>query len=139
MVVSQFDSEPYLYFSKLLKLEFGRERIFRKEKILLPLMEALRKTLFKIQLDGHVKELYRLVNKAQGNVYFSVELFRSLPERDEFFLVHEMPYVLNILSNYFLFDFTLFPLESTLKRMEIGEGRSVIQSYLLTPRDDIDV
>lgn len=141
MVVSQFDKEPYQYFSKLLELEFGREKILRKEKILMPLMEELRAALFKMQVAGHISEIYRLVNKEHGKVYFSVELFCALPAAespaprgDDYFLVHHMPYALETLSRFFFFDFQLIPPETSLRNTQIGEGHSVVQCYVLTPK-----
>jgi hypothetical protein len=141
MVVSQFDNEPYRYFSKLLELKFGREQILRKEKILMPLMKELRAALFKIQVEGHVREIYRLLNKEHGKVYFSAELFCALPHAEgpaprvgDYFMVHQMPDALEILSQFFFFDFQLIPPETSLRNTQIGEGHSVVQCYALTPK-----
>ena len=141
MVVSQFDNEPYRYFSKLLELKFGREQILRKEKILMPLMKELRAALFKIQVEGHVSEIHRLLNKEHGKVYFSAELFCALPHAegpaprvDDYFMVHQMPDALEILSQFFFFDFQLIPPETSLRNTQINEGHSVVQCYALTPK-----
>ena len=99
-------------------------------------MELLRAELFKYQMEGHVREMYRIVNKERGRVYFSAELFRSLPEDDTFFLVHNMPNALDILSQYFSFDFQTIPVEHTLQNTAMGDGVSIVQSYLLTPKRD---
>ena len=134
MLVSQFDNEPYRYFSKLLELQFGREHILRKEKILTPLMEELRSALFKVQVDGHVSEIHRLVNKEHGKVYFSAELFCALSAADDYFLVHQMPHALEAMSKYFFFDFQLIPPETSFRNTQINAGRSVVQCYALTPK-----
>ncbi|MBZ5528019.1 MAG: hypothetical protein LAN71_08980 [Acidobacteriia bacterium] len=133
MVMSQFEHEPYEFFSKLLVKRFGQEQILAQEESLRPLMEELRAELFRMQIDGHVREMYRLVNKKRGHVYFSVELFEKHPERKDFFLAEGTPFMLETLGNYFFFDLEALPLDRTLRRVDVGKGHSVIQSYLLTP------
>jgi hypothetical protein len=132
MVVSQFDHEPYTFFSKLLALHFG-PRLLAEERQLLPLMGKLRAELFRVQIAGHVRELHRLVNKERGKVYFSVELFRSLPASGTFFLVHEIPQAMAVLGQYFVFDFTAIPPERALRSIQTAAGTSIIQSYVLLP------
>jgi hypothetical protein len=134
MVVSQFDHEPYTYFAKVLASYFGREAVLRKEKTLLPLMDRLRGEIFQIQVDGHVRELHRLVEKSRGKVYFSVELFRTVPDRGEFFLVQEIPKAMEAFGRHFLFDFELIPPGKVLLRADASEGVSLVQSYFLTPK-----
>ena len=135
MVLSQFDHEPYGYFSKLLAQQFGA-RLLREERKLTPWMERLRTELFRIQAEGHVKEMYRLVNKKHGKVYFSVELFHATPDSEEFFLVREIPEAMTILQKYFAFDFKTLPYEQTLQKIVMPSGSSIIQSYVLTPLQD---
>jgi hypothetical protein len=113
---------------------FGREAVLRKEKTLLPLMDRLRGEIFQTQVEGHVRELHRLVEKSCGKVYFSVELFRTVPERDEFFLVQEIPKAMDAIGRYFLFDFEIIPPDKVLLRADAGEGVSLVQSYFLTPK-----
>lgn len=133
LVVSQFDHEPYHYFSRLLEEHYSRETLLEKEKSLRPLMEELRRVLFAAQMEGHAREIYRLVEKNQGRIYFSVELFRSVPGEEDFFLVHEIPKALEILAKYFLFDFQFIPAGNALRESAIGEGTSVLQTYILRP------
>lgn len=59
MVVSQFDHEPYAFFSKLVTLQFG-SCLWAEEEQLRPLMEKLRSELFRLQVEGHVREIHRL-------------------------------------------------------------------------------
>ncbi len=135
MVISQFEHEPYGYFSKLLAQQFGA-RLLNEERKLTPWMERLRTELFRVQVEGHVKEIYRLVNKAHGKVYFSVELFHASPGSDEFFLVQGIPQAMNILQQYFTFDFKSLPYDHTLHKIVVNSRPSIVQSYVLTPLRD---
>lgn len=137
MVVSQFDAEPYAFFSKHLLDRFGDQAMRQSEKQIRPLMQQLCDELFNIQVEGHFQELYRIVNKTSGKVYFSVELFRSIPGQDSCFLVKGSAKTMEILDRFFTYDFETLPIEKTLKRAnadEDGSGFSVIQSYVLTPK-----
>ena len=136
-MASQFDHEPYTFFSKLLACKFGVERLLNEEKRLRALMERLRSELFRVQIEGHVRELYRMVNKQHGRVYFSVELFRSPGEGDHFFLVREIPRVMDLLGKYFVFDFQALPLDRAFQQIGLEGSLSVIQSYLLAPAESI--
>ena len=134
MVASQFDHEPYAYFVSRLAEKFGEENIQAKRERLEPIGEKLRSDLFQIQIAGHVDELYRVVNKTDGLVYFSVEIFRSVPERTDFFIVHGVPRLIELLSEKFFFDFQTIPLDRTLMQTDVGDGESVTISLLLKPR-----
>ena len=105
LVASQFDAEPYGYFARLIEQKFGRDAIKAKENVLLPLMEELRTELFRVQIEGHCGEIFRLLSKENGRAYLSVELFRSLPAGDDFFLTHESPQLLKSLQRRFFLDF----------------------------------
>jgi hypothetical protein len=134
MVVSQFEHEPYGYFSKLLARRYGAELV-QQETQLLPLMERLRSDLLEMMLDAHIEEMYRVVNKERGTAYFSVELFSSLPEpeSDRYFLVQQIPQALEKLRTYFTFDFTIIPPERVLRRAMMRTQSSIIQSFVLRP------
>jgi len=135
LVVSQFDMEPYGYFSVLLEQYFGRDKLVTLEPVLVPLMEQLRTRLFVNQIRQHVQELYRLVKKdGKGRVYFSVELFRNDPHGEGYFLVQDMPKALDVLGEYFRFDFDLFQETNVLHRASIDAGTSIIQNYVLVPK-----
>lgn len=139
LVASQFDNEPYHYFSILLELRFGRERILQREKRLRNLMEQLRTALFKHQMDGHVREMYRILDKDGGKGFFSVELFRNLPGENRFFLIKEICFALEMLSQYFHFNFHHLAVKEILQAETMGDGTSIIQSYVITPRTDMVV
>lgn len=134
MVVSQFDHEPYTYFSKLLVDVFGTEQVLRKESKVLHLVHRLRGELFRVLMEGHAREMHRILDKVHGKAYLSVELFRSLPgERDSYFLVHEITQALDVLNEYFHFDFTPIPSEQALRKHAIGDGNSIILCLMMTP------
>jgi len=135
LVVSQFDMEPYGYFSVLLEQCFGRDRLMSLEPILVPFMEQLRTRLFVNQMRQHMQELYRLVKKdGKGRVYFSVELFRRDTQSQDYFLVQDMPKALGMVGEYFLFDFEMLPESKVLHRSDIDDGISIIQNYVLIPK-----
>ena len=134
MVVSQFDHEPYTYFSKLLVDVFGMEQVLRKENKVLHLVNRLRGELFRVQVEGHAREMHRILDKAHGKAYLSVELFRSVPQqRDSYFLVHEITQALDVLNEYFHFEFTPIPSEKTLRTHASGDGNSIILCLMMTP------
>jgi hypothetical protein len=138
MVLSQFDFEPYTYFSTLLQKRFGRDELERHESKLLPLMEKLRTKLFTLQVDAHVKEIYRIVKKDdQARVYVSAELFSSHSGSDKFFLVQDMPKALEALGKYFFFEFGELLEGKVLRKAEIGEGVSINQNYMLIPKTEV--
>lgn len=138
MVLSQFDFEPYSYFTNLLTNCFGLEEIKRHESKLAPLLETLRDKLFITQVESHIKEMYRIIKKdLKPRIYLSAELFHSHPSIDQYFLVHHMPKALEIISKYFYFDFNQpFP-DNALIKSPVGEAWSVTQCYLLTPRERV--
>ena len=131
LVASQFDAEPYGYFARLIEQKFGRDAISAKEHVLLPLMEELRTELFRVQIEGHCAEIFRLLSKEDGRAYLSVELFRSLPACDDFFLTHESPQLLESLQRRFFFDFVSIPAEQAGRSHAMGEGTSIVQSFVL--------
>ena len=135
MVVSQFDVEPYNFFSLMLERAYGRDRILSLEKTLRPFMEKLRTKLFVDQVKRHVEEMFRLVKKdGKGRIYFSVELFRLNTDGKLYFLVQDMQKTLEIIGHYFLFDFDTLPESDVLHRCDIDDGVSIVQNYMLSPR-----
>jgi hypothetical protein len=137
MVISQFDIEPYTYFSTQLEKKFGRNDLIKHEAKLLPLMEELRTKLFTLQVGGHVKEMHRIVKKDnKARIYLSAELFRSFPDRKHFFLVKDMPKAMELIGHYFFYEFGDLIDGEILRKTEIGEGVSINQSYTLVAKTD---
>lgn len=137
MVLSQFDVEPYTYFSILLEEHFGREYLRKHEEKLTPLMENLRTKLFTLQVESHVKEMHRIVKKdKKSRVYVSAELFRSYLDENQFFLVQDMPKALEIIGKYFLYEFGDLLEGRVIRKSALGEGTSINQSYILVPKSE---
>ena len=137
MVLSQFDAEPYAYFSHLLLERFGRDEIMKHEAKLGPLMEKLRSRLFILQVEAHVRELHRILKKdGKARAYVSAELFRSNPMGDveQYFLVQDMPIALEIIGRYFSFEFGPLLEDMILRKSELGDGVSINQNYILIPK-----
>ncbi len=136
LVASQFDTEPYTFFARLLEDKFGRKELLARQHVLAPMMEDLRTALFQMQIEGHAAEMHRLLDKERGRAYLSVEFFRTLPSGRDFFLVHETPRLLEALGRYFFFDFDALPPEEGARKHAMGSGTSVIQSFVLTPKPE---
>lgn len=137
MVLSQFDVEPYTYFSRLLEKRFGRDELKKYEAKLMPLMEKLRTKLFYYQVESHIKEMYRITRKNKtARAYLSAELFRSYSDRDHYFLVQDMPKALEIIGKYFHFDFSDLLGGNVLRKSKSGDGVSINQSFILIPKED---
>ena len=135
MVASQFDYEPYTYFATQLERRFGREQLLSQSDRLVPMMRDLRRILFRKQLEGHLREVYRLLDKTIGRFYFSVELFRAeLPQMDHYYVVPDMGQALDMLDRWFMFEFESIPIDQTLVQEPMGDGTSIIQNYVLRPR-----
>ncbi|NQV71362.1 MAG: hypothetical protein HQ498_15150, partial [Pseudohongiella sp.] len=138
MVLSQFDFEPYGYFTNMLIERFGSDEVRRHESKLTPLLEMLRDKLFLAQVESHIKEMYRIIKKdLKPRIYLSAELFHSYPGTDRYFLVQHMPKALEIISKYFYFDFNQSFPDNALKKSRVGEGDSVTQCYLLVPKESV--
>ncbi len=137
MVLSQFDVEPYTFFANLLENKFGRTEILKFESKLQPLMELLRTKLFTSQVESHIKEMYRILKKdGRPRAYLSAELFRSFSDGKLFFLVQDMPKAMEIIGKYFFYVFGDDLGVNTLNKSKIGDGISVNQCYVLTPKDE---
>ncbi len=136
MVLSQFDFEPYTYFSGLLLECFGLEELAKHETRLMPLMEKLRTKLFTLQVESHIKEIYRIVKKdKRPRVYISAELFRSFPDKEQYFLVQDMPKALEMIGKCFFFEFGDVLEDKAFRKSSLGDGISINQNYILVPKE----
>lgn len=139
MVLSQFDVEPYGYFSTLLEKQYGCDEIAKQESKLMPLMERLRTKLFILQVESHIKEMYRIVKKdKKSRIYVSAELFRSYPDVDQFFVVQDMPKAMEIMDKYFFYEFGDLLEGKVLRKAQLGNGVSITQSFVLAPKPEVD-
>ncbi len=132
MVVSQFEHEPYQYFSRQAAGMLGPPTR-NEERRLEPAMETLRATLLSNQIERHCEEIARILAPG-GRCLMSFELFHLNRETGRWFLVDEMHGALQILARRFDFDFDILPEERTVTRVDIGDSASLVHSFVLEPR-----
>ncbi|MBI4384168.1 MAG: hypothetical protein HY579_09065 [Nitrospinae bacterium] len=138
MLVSQFDHEPYRYMSLLLAEKFGEQTIMEKAPVLTPLMQKLRDDLFGTQVEGHCREMARLL-KPGGRVYFSVETFHKSGESGTWFPIILARQALAIIEAHFDYDFDALPADKLKEKIKILDGESMVECYVLAPkRPDAD-
>ncbi len=135
MLVSQFEFEPYGFLARRLVERFGEESLVRQEEKLRHPMEKLRDRLFQIQVDGHFREIHRIL-KPEGRVYLSLESFHRGSGKGPWFRVKELFPTLAGLERSFGFDFDAVPSLANPDRTKILEGESIIQSFVLVPRPE---
>lgn len=132
MLVSQFDHEPYEYFSHRATDRLGTPTP-GEERRLLPTMERLRSILLINQVERHCEEICRLL--APGGVcYMSFEMFRTVPDGAGWFLVEGMPRALEVVGRYFLFDFERIGENDCFARFETQGEPSLTYSFVLNPK-----
>ena len=133
MVVSQFDHEPYEYFSRRAADLLGPPSA-RDEKRLRPVMQALRATLLACQVDWHCRLIRRLL-APRGVCYLSFELFHAVPAGERWFLVAGVSKVLEIIGRHFLFNFDIIPEHESVTRFHAGAEPSLAFSFVLEAKD----
>lgn len=134
MVVSQFEHEPYDYFSRCALERLGSPSPAEQER-LQPTMDALRSTLLRRQLARHCDEIARIL-APDGRAYLSFELFHLSPFPDRWFVVEGMPSLLDIFGQRFLFDFDIIPQSETVTRFQVADEPSLVLSLVLAPKPD---
>ncbi len=132
MVVSQFEHEPYGYFSKRAADRLGRPDA-KQQKRLQGTMETLRDQLLTDQVDYHCDEIERML--APGGVCFmAFELFHYDPDTHRWFLIDPMQETLSRLGRRFDFDFDLLPAAESMVQASPRDEPSVIQFFALRPK-----
>ena len=129
MLLSQFEYEPYEYFSKQVQSRLGTPAP-AEEKRLRPSMEALRTTLLANQIDGHFDEIERMM-APDGRALVSFEMFHFDRNERRWFLVPQMHAALDTLAQRFDFDFGCAPGEEVGTHFATPTGRSVVCHYML--------
>lgn len=132
LLVSQFEFEPYDYFSRQVSSLIGPPST-REEKQLRPLIESLRAELVTNQVLGHCDEIERIL-AADGHCFMAFEMFHREHGSKRWFLVHEMHRILELIADRFAFDFDSDPQPETQTLFEATTGRSIIQHFLLSPK-----
>lgn len=134
MVLSQFEYEPYAYFSKQAAAVLGTPSA-AEEKRLHAAMETLRSTLLINQIKGHCAEIERILAPG-GRCFMAFELFHREAGDRRWYLVKEMLAALGELGDRFDFDFDDIPEPVVDTGFETGGGRSAIYHLLLTRKRD---
>ncbi len=129
MLLSQFEHEPYGYFSYRAAELLGPPKA-NEEKRILPSMELLRSTLFLGQIERHFQEIDRIL-APDGRCYVSFEIFHSLPDSSSWFLVKGVPKVVELLERYFFFNFDIIPEKETVTRFQTENQPSLVCSFVL--------
>ena len=129
MVVSQFEHEPYDFFSRQAAKKLGPPET-REEQTLQPAMERLRDLLFRNQLERHCEEIRRFLSPG-GRCYMSFEMFHETPGANNWFVAHAMGSAFEVLGKYFLFDFDIISQQETLTRFQTAGAASLVFSFVL--------
>lgn len=132
MVISQFEHEPYTYFSRQAAQVLGAPTT-REEKRLRGALENLRSALVSTQVERHCKEIRRIL-APEGRCYFSFEIFHRSAPGDQWFLVPEMHAAMRLLARYFDFTFDIIGEEQTVTKFEVGSGSSLVYSFVVRSR-----
>ncbi len=132
MVVSQFEHEPYGYFSKQAAAVLGPPSP-GEENRLSPAMEALRSTLLANQIERHLDEIERILAPG-GHCFMAFEMFHVDDGTGRWFLVREMHGALAAIAGRFDFNFDILPQSDSVALFETPGGRSVVHRFVLEPR-----
>lgn len=129
MVMSQFEHEPYGYFSRQVAARLGPPSPAEEEQ-LQPVMERFRTSLLDDQIERHCEELDRILAPG-GRCYFSSEAFHWHAERGQWLAVEGMPKMLETLGRRFAFNFDLIPEMESFSRFKVDGGESLVGSFVL--------
>ena len=133
MVMSQFDHEPYEYFSHQLAARLGPPGI-RDERRLADSLEALRSELVTRQIEGHLDEVARVM-APDGRFFAAFELFHRRAPDGGWFLIRPMHEALRLLDRRFDFDLDLITPGDSTVRLQIGGSPSIVHAFVLRHKD----
>jgi hypothetical protein len=133
---SQLMAEPFGRFLEYMLLRFGVWQSASRGSKVTRLTQQLQEDLFRMQIDGHVKELRRLVNDDGGRVYFASRAFESL-DGGGWSLAHGVALAFTFVEQHFEFDFDNFSPDRFLRSIPYGTPR-LVQAMLLRPRMTTD-
>lgn len=132
MVVSQFENEPYGYFSKRVAGILNRPSK-KEERRLGAELDSLKSKLLIWQVERHCDEIERILAPG-GCCFMAFEVFQCDPVSGRWFLVEEMHRVLGILGRRFDFDFGVLPAADSCVELNVDNAPSVVQTFLLRPK-----
>ncbi|MBT4866529.1 MAG: hypothetical protein HON53_15610 [Planctomycetaceae bacterium] len=123
MLVSQFAHEPYNFFAARTAERLGAPTP-EHEARLLPAMEKLRSALFTHQVERHLDEIQRILSPG-GKCYLSFELFSTIPQSHQWFMVEGVPKALQAAGDRFHFNFDAIPESESIAQFQTRTGRSL--------------
>lgn len=131
MVLSQFEHEPYTFFSTRVAARLGRPDSSEAER-LLPAVDELRSALLANQIERHLDEIHRIL-APDGRCYLSFEMFHG-EEHGRWFSVPGMTHALDAIGKRFHFRFDIIPESQVLTRFATNQGTSLAWGLVLEPR-----
>lgn len=131
LVMSQFEHEPYAYFSRQATNRLGPPTA-REEKRLQADLERLRSNLLEEQIDRHCREIARILAPG-GYCIMAFELFHLDSTHDRWFLVEEMYRGLKIVERHLDFSGDLLPESDAVCRFEQEDSASLVYYFALKP------
>lgn len=134
MVVSQFEQEPYDFFSYRAVETLGKPRQ-REQERLMPAVVKLRDTLLSNQIEGHCREIKRILS-SDGVCYMSFELFHYHSASGQWFSAPGMAGVLEIIGRWFTFEFDIIRPDEALVSFQRDEEPSLVGCYVLKAREE---
>ncbi len=134
MVITQFDVEPYGYFSKQAEAKLGTPGT-QQERRLRPALAALRERLWNSQFDRHVDEILRILTP-EGHLFIAFELYQLDPETGRWFLVEQSHRAIAKLAERFDFNHDIIPTEDMMTCFKVDESGSLVSSFVLVPRHE---
>ena len=121
---------PFHRFEAFMIRRFGAWTDSARARVIRDLV-GLRNELFAAQIDAHARELFRLVDKHVGGVYFATHPVEPAAD-GSWSMWSGLALSFEILGQYFAFDFESFPAEAFLRRQP--NDKRVVQATLLRPR-----
>jgi len=129
MVMSQFEHEPYDYFSRQVASRVGLPSERDKRHLDGP-VDTLREALATRQIEGHLDEAARIM-APDGRLFVAFELFHADPKDGGWFLVRHMHKAMELLDERFDFDFELLPAGGSVIEVQLRGGASLVHMFVL--------
>lgn len=131
MLISQFEHEPYGFFSRQAESQLGRPSP-AEERQLMPAVQELRSLLLRNQVERHCQEIARILAPG-GRCYMSFELMHAHASSG-WFVVEGMPNALELVGAYFDVQFDALSPSDLISRFQQSATPSLILSCVLTAK-----
>ena len=132
MVISQFEHEPYEYFSRQAAAVLGPPTL-QSERRLRRSADQLRAILVHNQVEQHCQEIERILAPG-GRCFVAFEMFHRADGDAVWYLVDGMHRALDALAQRFHFDIDGCPGPLADAGFKTNGGRSVVYHLLLAPK-----